>query len=90
MYKMSTCRQKISKKGYEQSPEFNVAHIPKHQRFRQHLHGTRSVWNWYEIGVDKPCVHMGPGGSGMDQICYLVPNGSTYEGDPIWNHTVPD
>ena len=25
----------------------------------------------------------------MDLICYLVPNGSTYEGDPIWNCTVP-
>ena len=23
--------------------------------------------------------HMGPSGSGMDQICSLVPNGSTYE-----------
>ena len=22
------------------------------------------------------------GGSGAGQICYLVPNGSTYEGDP--------
>ena len=25
----------------------------------------------------------------MDRICYLVPDGSTYEGDPIWNRTVP-
>ena len=57
--------------------EFNVAHIPKDQRFRQDLHGTRSVWNWYKIVMDKPCVHMGPGGSGMDQICYLVPKGFT-------------
>ena len=32
--------------------------------------------------------HMGPGGSSMDQIFSLVPNGSTYESDPIWNHTV--
>ena len=23
------------------------------------------------------------------RICYLVPNRSTYEGDPIWNRTVP-
>ena len=42
-----------------------------------------SVWNWYEIGTDKPCVYVGPGGSSMDQICNLVPNGSTYEGDTI-------
>ena len=25
----------------------------------------------------------------MVGICYLVPSGSTYEGDPIWNRTVP-
>ena len=24
----------------------------------------------------------------MVLICYLIPNGSTYEGDPIWNHAV--
>ena len=30
----------------------------------------------------------GPGGSGAYRILYLVPNGSTYEGDPIWNRTV--
>ena len=35
------------------------------------------------------CVYTGPGGSGTDRICYLVPNGSTYNGDPIWNRTVP-
>ena len=23
---------------------------------RLHLHDTRSVWNWYEIGADKLCV----------------------------------
>ena len=74
---------KISKKGYEKDLEFNIAHIPKGQGFRQHLHGTGTVWNRYEIGMDKRCVHMGPGGSGMDQICYLVPNGSTNEGDPM-------
>ena len=33
--------------------------------------------------------YTGPGGSGTDRICYLVPNGSTYEGDPMWNRTVP-
>ena len=32
---------------------------------------------------------MGPGGSGTDRICYLVPNGPTYESDPMWNRTVP-
>ena len=57
--------------------------------FRQRLQGTGSVWNRYEIGTDKSCVYMEPGGSGTDRICYLVPNGSTYEGDPIWNRTVP-
>ena len=25
----------------------------------------------------------------MDRICYLVSNGSSHEGDPIWNPTVP-
>ena len=29
------------------------------------------------------------GGSGMGGTCYLVSNESTYEGDPIWNRTVP-
>ena len=58
-------------------------------QLRQHLQCTGSVWNRYEIGTHKPCVYMGPGGSGTDQICYLVPNGSTYEGDPMWNHTIP-
>ena len=56
---------------------------------RQRLHGTGSVWNRYEIGRDKPWVYTGPGGSGTDRIGYLVPNGSTYEGDPMWNRTVP-
>ena len=41
--------------------------------------GTKLVW----ISL------AGPGGSGMDQICHLVPSGSTYESDPMWNHTVP-
>ena len=53
------------------------------------LHGTGSVWDRYKIGPDKPCVYTGPGGFGTDRICYLVPNGSTYEGDPLWNSTVP-
>ena len=56
---------------------------------RQRLHGTGSVWNRYEIGTEKPCVCTGPVGSGTDRICFLVPNGSTYEVDPIWNRTVP-
>ena len=38
--------------------------------------------------TDKPCIYTGNGGSGTDRI-YLVPNGSTYEGDPVWNCTVP-
>ena len=56
---------------------------------RQRLHGTGSAWNRYEIGTDKPCVYTGPVESGKYRICYLVPNGSTCEGDPIWNCTVP-
>ena len=54
---------------------------------RQRLHGTRSVWNWHGNGTDKPCVYTGPDGSGTDRIGYLVPNGSTFEGDPYG--TVP-
>ena len=50
---------------------------------RQRLHGTGSVWNQYKIGTDKAWFYTGPGGSGTDQICYLVPNGSTYGGDPV-------
>ena len=41
------------------------------------------VRNWYEQAL---CLH---GGSSADRICYLVPNGSTYEGDFMWNRTVP-
>ena len=48
---------------------------------------TGSIWNWYEIGIDKPCVYTG--GSGIDRYCCLVPNASTYEDDPMWNRTVP-
>ena len=43
----------------------------------------------YEIGTDESCVYTGSGGSGTDRICYLVPNGSTCDGDPMWNCTVP-
>ena len=57
--------------------------------FRQRLHRAGSVWDWYEIGTDRPCVYTGPGGSGTDRTFYLVPNGPTYEGDPMWNRTVP-
>ena len=52
-------------------------------KFRQCLQSDGSVCNSYEIGTDKPCVYVGPDGSSMEQICYLVPNGSTYEGDTI-------
>ena len=57
--------------------------------FGQRLHETGSVWNRYEIGTDKPCIYREPGESSTNQLCYLVPNGSTYEGDPIWNRIVP-
>ena len=52
--------------------------------FRQRLHRTGFVWNRYKIGPNKPFVYTGPGRSSMDWICYLVLNGSTYEGDSIW------
>ena len=58
-------------------------------QIRQRFHGSGSFWNRYEIGTDEVCVYTGPGGSGTDRICYLVPNESTYEGDPMWNRTVP-
>ena len=61
--------------------------VEKWCRLRQRLHGTGSVWTRYEIGTDKLCVYTGRGGSGIVWIC--IPNGSTYEGDPIWNCTVP-
>ena len=55
----------------------------------QRLHGDQiriePVRNWHH----KPCVYVGPGGSGTDRIYSLVPYGSTHEGDPIWNRTVP-
>ena len=59
------------------------------QIVRQRLRGTGSVWNRYEIGTDKPCDYTGSGGTGTDRICHLAPNGSTYEGDPMRNRTVP-
>ena len=42
---------------------------------RQCLHRTRSVWNRYKTGADKPRGHTENGESGTDQICYPVPNG---------------
>ena len=56
---------------------------------RQRLHGTGSVWNRYKIGTDKLFFYTGPVGSSTEWTCYLVPNGSTYEGDPVWKRTVP-
>ena len=58
-------------------------------RLGQHLHETGSIWNWYEIGMDKPSVYTVSDGSSMNWICHLVPNGSTYKGDPILNCTIP-
>ena len=46
------------------------------------------LFKWSEQSC-TPSAAPGPSGSGMDHICSLVPNGSTYEGDPTWNHTVP-
>ena len=64
---------------------YHVKKLPHGQR----LHGTASAWNRYEIGTDKPCVYTGPGGSCTDRIRYLVPTGTTYEGNPMWNRTIP-
>ena len=61
----------------------------KLDKIRQRLYRTGFVWNRYEVGTDKLCVYTGPGGSDTDRICYLVTIGSTYEGDPIRNLTVP-
>ena len=57
--------------------------------FRQRLRRTGSIWKRYKIGMDKPCVYTGHGGSSADRICYLVPNESTHEGDTICNRTLP-
>ena len=57
---------------------------------RQHLHGTGSIWNQYEIGTDKPCAYtdlVDPVRIGSS-IWYQM-GSSTYEGDPMWNCTVP-
>ena len=51
--------------------------------------GPDQFWNRYEIDTDSRCVYTGSGGSDTDRICYLVPNGCTYEGDPMRNRTVP-
>ena len=56
---------------------------------RQRLHGIGSFWNRCKIGTDKPRIYTGPGGSGIERISYLVPNGSTFKGDPIWTGTGP-
>ena len=70
--------------------EVNENLISELRTLRQCSHRTGSIWNWYEIGTGKPCVYMGSGGiSGVDRICYLVPNGSIYEVDPMWNCIVP-
>ena len=48
---------------------------------------TRFVWNWYEIGTDKPCIYTRPGSSSLDRLSYLLTNRFTSEGDPVWNCT---
>ena len=74
-------------------PTFKTKQLWKYRAkkisLRQCLHGTRSVWNRYKIGTDKPCVYTDSSGSGTDRIFYQLPNVSTYESDPIWNRTVP-
>ena len=40
-------------------------------------------------GYFKPCSYTKPGRSALDRFSYLVPNGFTYEGGPVWNCTVP-
>ena len=53
------------------------------------LHKTRSVWDQYEIGMDKPCAYTEPCRSPLDQFSYSIPNGFTCKIDPVWNCTVP-
>ena len=40
-----------------------------------------SVWRWYEIATDKPCIYAGPGRSALDRFSYSVRNGFTCEYD---------
>ena len=47
--------------------------IKKFCRFRQRLHEIESVWNRYEIGMDKPYVYMGPSGSAGYSIVKHTP-----------------
>ena len=67
----------------------DFVYVAQRAKLWQRLQGTGSVWIRYEIGEDKAFVYTGPAGSGTDRIYYLVPNESTYEGDLIWNRTVP-
>ena len=58
--------------------------IPRDGRtLRLRLHETRSVWNRYKIGTDKPYVYTGPGRYATDRFTYPVPNGFTCESDPV-------
>ena len=60
---------KNAQKGHEKNLEFNVANASKGSINTS----TRSLWNQYEIGIDKPYVPIGSSESSMDQICSLVP-----------------
>ena len=52
----------------EKNLEFNVAHIPKGQRFRQHLHGLDPFGTCMKlVWVSLMFEHIGPSGSGMDR-----------------------
>ena len=55
---------------------------------RPRLHDSASVWNWYEIGTDMPCVYTGSSRSAVDQFSCLV-TGLTCESDPAWICAVP-
>ena len=64
-----------------------TAHLQGTLRLR--LHETRSVWNRYEIGTNKPCGFTGPDRSALDGFSYPAPNGFTCESDPGRNRIVP-
>ena len=53
------------------------------------LHETGFVWNWYEIGMGKPCFYTGPGRSAPNRFSYPVSNGFTVESYPVGNYAVP-
>ena len=64
---------------------------PMDKAVRQRLHEADP----FETGTklvrisEARCVYTGSSRSTQDRFLYLVPNGFTYESDPVWNCTVP-